>query len=175
MKDEARQFIKVVEEALDSLPQEFRNHIRNVAVLVEDLPPNQSSPQSGQQRKLLLGLFHGVPTGLAFTQLHRPAYEHRAEANRPERIGELEAEKAQHLAQIAANTQRPQTQADVNAGIFRKHLTSWLCWRHGGNIRGVAQPGRAHALGAWGCGFKSRLPDHATAVVSNAYVPAHQG
>ncbi len=55
-------FVKVVEEALDSLPQEFRSRIRNVAVLVEDLPPNQSSPQSEQQRKLLLGLFHGVPT-----------------------------------------------------------------------------------------------------------------
>jgi predicted Zn-dependent protease with MMP-like domain len=55
------QFVKAVEEALDSLPQEFRSRIRNVAVLVEDLPPNQSS-QSGQQRKLLLGLFHGVPT-----------------------------------------------------------------------------------------------------------------
>jgi predicted Zn-dependent protease with MMP-like domain len=55
-------FVKVVEEALDSLPQEFRSRIRNVAVLVEDLPANQSSPQSGQQRKLLLGLFHGVPT-----------------------------------------------------------------------------------------------------------------
>jgi predicted Zn-dependent protease with MMP-like domain len=55
-------FVKVVEEALDSLPQEFRSRIRNVAVLVEDLPPNQSSLQSGQQRKLLLGLFHGVPT-----------------------------------------------------------------------------------------------------------------
>ena len=55
-------FVKVVEEALDSLPQEFRSRIRNVAVLVEDLPPNQSSRQSGQQRKLVLGLFHGVPT-----------------------------------------------------------------------------------------------------------------
>jgi predicted Zn-dependent protease with MMP-like domain len=55
-------FVKVVEEALDSLPQEFRSRIRNVAVLVEDFPPNQPSPQSGQQRKLLLGLFHGVPT-----------------------------------------------------------------------------------------------------------------
>ena len=55
-------FIKVVEEALDSLPQEFRSRIRNVAVLVEDMPPNQPSPQSGQQRRLLLGLFHGVPT-----------------------------------------------------------------------------------------------------------------
>ena len=55
-------FVKVVEEALDSLPQEFRSRIRNVAVLVEDLPPNQSTRQSGHQRKLLLGLFHGVPT-----------------------------------------------------------------------------------------------------------------
>ena len=55
-------FAKVVEEVLDSLPQEFRSHIRNVAVLVEDMPPNQSSPRAGQQRQLLLGLFHGVPT-----------------------------------------------------------------------------------------------------------------
>jgi predicted Zn-dependent protease with MMP-like domain len=60
MKREA--FIKAVEEALDSLPQEFRSRIRNVAVLVEDLPPNQSSPRAGQPRKLLLGIFHGVPT-----------------------------------------------------------------------------------------------------------------
>jgi predicted Zn-dependent protease with MMP-like domain len=55
-------FVKVVEETLDSLPQEFRRHIRNVAVLVEDMPPNPPSPQSGQQRRLLLGIFHGVPT-----------------------------------------------------------------------------------------------------------------
>ena len=56
-------FVKVVEEALDSIPQEFRSRIRNVAVLVEDMPPNQPSPpQPGQQRRLLLGLFHGVPT-----------------------------------------------------------------------------------------------------------------
>ncbi len=55
-------FDKVVEEVLDSLPQEFRSRIQNVAVLVEDLPPNQPSAQSGQQRHLLLGVFHGVPT-----------------------------------------------------------------------------------------------------------------
>ena|ERR1700733_3869462 len=54
-------FVKVVEETLDSLPQEFRKRIRNVAVLVEDMPPNQPSPKSGQQRHLLLGVFHGVP------------------------------------------------------------------------------------------------------------------
>jgi len=55
-------FVKVVEEALDSLPQEFRSRIQNVAVLVEDVPPHQRSPQAGQQRRLLLGVFHGVPT-----------------------------------------------------------------------------------------------------------------
>ncbi len=54
-------FVKVVEETLDSLPEEFRSRIRNVAVLVEDFPASQPPPQSGQQRKLLLGLFHGVP------------------------------------------------------------------------------------------------------------------
>lgn len=53
-------FVKVVEEALDSLPPEFRDRIRNVAVLVEDLPAHQPSPHSGQ-RTLLLGIFHGVP------------------------------------------------------------------------------------------------------------------
>src|SRR5437899_8489417 len=55
-------FVKVVEESLDSLPQEFRSRIKNVAVLVEDVPPSQPSPKSGQQRRLLLGVFHGVPT-----------------------------------------------------------------------------------------------------------------
>ena len=54
-------FVKVVEETLDSLPQEFRSRIRNVAVLVEGAPPIRSAPQPGQQRRLLLGIFHGVP------------------------------------------------------------------------------------------------------------------
>ena len=61
-------FTKVVEEALGSLPQEFRSRIQNVAVLVEDVPPNQPSPEPGQQRRLLLGVFHGVPTTRNATQ-----------------------------------------------------------------------------------------------------------
>ena len=55
-------FVKVAEETLDSLPEEFRRRIQNVAILVEDFPPNQLSPQRGHQRRLLLGIFHGVPT-----------------------------------------------------------------------------------------------------------------
>jgi predicted Zn-dependent protease with MMP-like domain len=54
-------FNNVVGEALDSLPAEFRRRIRNVAVLVEDLPPDQPAPKRGQPRVLRLGLFHGVP------------------------------------------------------------------------------------------------------------------
>jgi predicted Zn-dependent protease with MMP-like domain len=57
---EHERFTKVVEEVLDSLPEEFRARIHNVAVLVEDLPPNQPSRSSGR-RRLLLGLFRGVP------------------------------------------------------------------------------------------------------------------
>jgi len=55
-------FVNVVEEVLDSLPREFRSRIRNVAVLVEDLPSDQPSSKSTKQDHLLLGLFHGVPT-----------------------------------------------------------------------------------------------------------------
>ena len=42
-------FVKVVEAALDSLPQEFRSRIKNVAILVEDFPPNliDRAPQNG--------------------------------------------------------------------------------------------------------------------------------
>jgi len=38
-------FVKVAEDALDSLPEEFRSRIHNVATLVEDFPPNQSPPR----------------------------------------------------------------------------------------------------------------------------------
>lgn len=54
-------FTKAAGEALDSLPEEFRRRIRNVAVLVEDLPPHQAPSKRGQPGRLLLGLFHGVP------------------------------------------------------------------------------------------------------------------
>jgi predicted Zn-dependent protease with MMP-like domain len=56
-----QQFSNIVQEVLDSLPREFRKRIRNVAVLVEDLPPNQPPAPPGTPKKLLLGLFHGVP------------------------------------------------------------------------------------------------------------------
>ena len=54
-------FAKVVSETLDSLPREFRRRIHNVAVLVEDLPSNQLPSEPGQPRRIVLGVFHGVP------------------------------------------------------------------------------------------------------------------
>ena len=39
-------FTKVIAETLDSLPKEFRHRIRNVAVLVEDLPPRPTARHS---------------------------------------------------------------------------------------------------------------------------------
>ncbi|MGB8060391.1 MAG: hypothetical protein WCF26_00655 [Candidatus Sulfotelmatobacter sp.] len=41
-------FINVAEETLDSLPEEFHSRIQNVAILVDDFPPNQSPPRPGQ-------------------------------------------------------------------------------------------------------------------------------
>ena len=54
------EFVSVAEEALGSLPEEFRSRIKNVAMLVEDFPPNQPRSQH-RQGDLLLGIFHGVP------------------------------------------------------------------------------------------------------------------
>jgi predicted Zn-dependent protease with MMP-like domain len=34
-------FVKVAEETWDSLPEEFRSRIQNVAILVEDFPPKR--------------------------------------------------------------------------------------------------------------------------------------
>jgi predicted Zn-dependent protease with MMP-like domain len=56
---ERQEFIKVMQEVLDSLPEEFRSRIRNVAVLVEDHPPGQTP--SRHPKKLLLGSSTGCP------------------------------------------------------------------------------------------------------------------
>ena len=60
VKNDTRRLVNA-EETLDSLPEEFRSRVQNVAILVEDYPPMQSRSQPGQQGQLLLGIFHGVP------------------------------------------------------------------------------------------------------------------
>lgn len=55
-------FEELVDEAIDSIPEELYAVIDNVAVVVEDWPTQQQmhSVQIGSGR-LLLGLYHGVP------------------------------------------------------------------------------------------------------------------
>jgi len=53
---ERRKFEALVAQALDGLPKAFREKLTNVAIIVEDLPPEEAG-SSG----LLLGLFHGIP------------------------------------------------------------------------------------------------------------------
>ncbi len=49
-------FETLVEEALADLPAAFRERLTNIAIMVEDLPP-----EGVKTRGLLLGLFHGIP------------------------------------------------------------------------------------------------------------------
>jgi len=49
-------FLELVREALDSLPRKFRRHIQNVALVVEDRPP-----EGRDTNDLLMGVFEGTP------------------------------------------------------------------------------------------------------------------
>jgi predicted Zn-dependent protease with MMP-like domain len=49
-------FTQLVREALDSLPARFRERIQNVAVVVEDYPPDGSD----HGEDLLMGVFEGT-------------------------------------------------------------------------------------------------------------------
>jgi predicted Zn-dependent protease with MMP-like domain len=61
-------FVKLVEEVLDSLPEQFRKRIHNLAVLVED-QPRQRRPLRAvrgkvgphKTRGLVMGVFQGIP------------------------------------------------------------------------------------------------------------------
>jgi len=49
-------FLELVREAMDSLPRKFREHIQNVAVVVEDHAPEGRDPND-----FLMGVFEGTP------------------------------------------------------------------------------------------------------------------
>ena len=53
---ERSKFEALVEQAVNRLPRAFREKLTNVAIIVEDLPPEEAECEG-----LLLGLFHGIP------------------------------------------------------------------------------------------------------------------
>lgn len=74
------EFEKLVIDAIDNLPEQFKSKIKNLAVVIEDkpsarenralgLPPHPTSPQRGEEKDeggqirddLILGLYEGVP------------------------------------------------------------------------------------------------------------------
>src|SRR5438552_5198325 len=50
-------FARLVRNALDELPAEFRERIRNLEIVIEDEPAPEQLPRGGT----LLGLYEGVP------------------------------------------------------------------------------------------------------------------
>jgi predicted Zn-dependent protease with MMP-like domain len=55
-------FQELVEKALQRLPEEFRSHLENVDVIIEDWPsPQQLANARLRHRASLLGLYEGVP------------------------------------------------------------------------------------------------------------------
>lgn len=74
-------FAKLVREEMDALPEKYRRLIHNVAVIVEDVPPEQKRRTKPRPRSLppprrLMGLFVGTPRTLksSFDQPLGPDY-----------------------------------------------------------------------------------------------------
>jgi predicted Zn-dependent protease with MMP-like domain len=53
---ERSKFEALVAQVLNGLPRAFREKLTNVAVIVDDVPPQELESEG-----LLLGLFHGIP------------------------------------------------------------------------------------------------------------------
>ncbi|MGE5237460.1 MAG: metallopeptidase family protein [Chloroflexota bacterium] len=53
-------FEKLAEEAVTTLPEEFKEYFTNITVVVEDYPSREDARSTGARRDELLGLFRGV-------------------------------------------------------------------------------------------------------------------
>ena len=54
-------FEKIVEKALETLPEEFKRFLTNITLTIEDYPSKEDAGRLTTNRELLLGLFKGVP------------------------------------------------------------------------------------------------------------------
>jgi len=54
-------FEHLVEEALETLPEEYREYFTNVTIIVEEYPDREDRKRLPPEEALLLGLFSGVP------------------------------------------------------------------------------------------------------------------
>ena len=56
-----KKFERLVEEALETLPEEYREYFTNVTIIVEEYPDRDDRRNLASEEALLLGLFSGVP------------------------------------------------------------------------------------------------------------------
>ena len=54
-------FERLAEEALETLPEEYRKYFTNITITVEDYPSKEDAGRVNTKKELLLGLFSGVP------------------------------------------------------------------------------------------------------------------
>ena len=56
-----KSFDEITEEALEELPEFFREKLRNVEVLVQERPSEEIEKRMGKPGRTILGLYSGVP------------------------------------------------------------------------------------------------------------------
>jgi len=57
-----KEFEKLVDEALESLPKDFKKRLENITVIVEDKPSREVMRKMGiPSGHVIFGLYHGVP------------------------------------------------------------------------------------------------------------------
>lgn len=54
-------FERLVEKALETLPEEYKKYFTNIAIIAEDYPGREDTKRLNTKKELLLGLFSGVP------------------------------------------------------------------------------------------------------------------
>ncbi len=59
---DSQRFEKLVAEAIEKLPEAFRERLENIDIVVADVPTRgQLKPLRGKRNETLLGLYEGVP------------------------------------------------------------------------------------------------------------------
>lgn len=58
-----REFEDVVREALETLPEMFRERLQNIAVIVQEVPTPSQAGRVGATDDTLFGLYEGIPFG----------------------------------------------------------------------------------------------------------------
>lgn len=56
-----KNFEKLAEKALETLPDEFKRHFTNISIIIEDYPNNEDVRLLNLKKSNLLGLFSGAP------------------------------------------------------------------------------------------------------------------